>query len=78
MNANTYEYSYEHRIYEHLPIHTNPSQVLVALLEEPAACGKTFEMFTLAGYPAPRALGPVLEKLAPDSQPLSEAAVEAT
>ena len=67
---------------------TNPSDlasVLVAALEEPAARGKTFEMFTLAGYAERRdGLGPVLEGLAPDMDdsknaiPLDEAAVAAT
>ena len=45
---------------------TNPfdlADVIAGLLDEPAAAGKTFEMFTLAGYPAPRSLGPSLERL---------------
>jgi len=61
---------------------TNPldlASVLVSVLNEPAARGKTFEMFTLAGYPAPRELAPVLEGLVPDAaMPLDEAAVDAT
>ena len=68
---------------------TNPldlADVLVSALEEPEADGKTFEMFTLAGYPA-GGLGGVLGDLAPDGEAsfrqgepmrlLDEAAVEA-
>lgn len=53
--------------------------VLVDILDEPDARGKTFELFTLAGYPAATALGPNLRRLAPDAAgPLAEAAVDAT
>mmetsp|Transcript_58987 Transcript_58987/g.128074 ORF Transcript_58987/g.128074 Transcript_58987/m.128074 type:complete len:347 (-) Transcript_58987:222-1262(-) len=61
---------------------TNPmdlADVLVSVLTEPAASGKTFEMFTLTGYPAPRSCSTALERLKPDSSmPLQEAEVEAT
>jgi len=51
--------------------------VLCGVLDEPSAAGKTFEMFTLTGYPAgPLAGG--LEALAPDTSPPCEASVEAT
>lgn len=59
---------------------TNPddlAEVLVSCLEEPHAAGKTFEMFTMTGYPA-GALGTALEALASDKAPPSEAAVEAS
>merc|ERR1719231_444272 len=49
---------------------TNPSDLaahLVAVLDEAAATGKTYEFFTLAGYPAPRELAPVLSPLALDA-----------
>jgi uncharacterized protein YbjT (DUF2867 family) len=59
---------------------TSPSDladVLVGVLEEPAASGKTLEMFTLSGYPSGR-LTTALEALAPDAAGTpSEAAVEA-
>lgn len=43
------------------------ASTLCSVLQEPAAAGKTFEMFTLAGYPPPRAgLGAAFEKLVPD------------
>lgn len=55
------------------------ARVLAQVLDEPSATGKTFEMFTIAGYPAPRSLSPALERLTPDAQmPLDEHAVEAT
>ena len=61
---------------------TNPldlADVLVRALDEPAAAGKTFEMLTLAGYPAARSLTTALEGLSTDAEgPLAEAAVEAT
>ena len=61
---------------------TNPldlADVLVGVLDEPSATGKTFEMFTLAGYPAGRSLAGTLERLQPDAAgALDEAAVEAT
>ena len=60
---------------------TNPDDlaaVLVGALTEPAAHKKTFEFFTLAGYPAPRSLAGPLEKLAADGGPVDEAAVAAT
>ena len=55
------------------------ADVLVAVCTEPAACGKTFEMFTLAGYPAPRSMDGLLRRLASDMDgPPTEAAVSAT
>jgi len=46
------------------------ASTLCSVLQEPAAAGKTFEMFTLAGYPPSRAgLGPALTRLAPDKSP---------
>ena len=55
------------------------ADVLVSALDTPAATGKTFEMFTLAGYPPPRSLDSALSKLALDSAgSLSEEAVTAT
>lgn len=61
---------------------TNPedlADVLVRVLDEAAAEGKTFEMFTLAGYPAARSFTPALEMLHSDrAPPLDEAVVEAT
>ena len=61
---------------------TNPDDLaalLVNVLHEPKASGKTFEAFTLAGYPPARELTPVLERLRPDADgPLPEAAVDAT
>ena len=60
---------------------TNPTDLaalLIALLDEPAATGKTFEFFTLAGYPAPRSPAAALERLVPDAAgPIDEAAVDA-
>ena len=53
------------------------ARVLVGLLDEPAASGKTMEMFTLQGYPAGE-LATSLEGLAPDTAPPTEAAVEAS
>lgn len=59
----------------------NPSDVadvVVGVLAEPSAAGKTFEMTTLAGYPA-GSLAPSLERLALDSAARpSEAEVAAT
>jgi len=61
---------------------TNPTDLaahLVALLEEPTAAGRTYEYFTLAGYPPPRELSPLLERLTPDAAgALDESAVDAT
>ena len=56
------------------------ARVLVDVLSEPASSGKTFEMFTLAGYPAPRdGLTAALEALALDADgALDEAHVEAS
>jgi len=54
------------------------AEVLVGVLGEPNATGKTFEMFTLAGYPASRSLDPALSELRRDTDgPLTEDAVEA-
>eukprot|EP00316_Scyphosphaera_apsteinii_P024325 CAMPEP_0119301032 /NCGR_PEP_ID=MMETSP1333-20130426/2894_1 /TAXON_ID=418940 /ORGANISM="Scyphosphaera apsteinii, Strain RCC1455" /LENGTH=321 /DNA_ID=CAMNT_0007303005 /DNA_START=60 /DNA_END=1025 /DNA_ORIENTATION=+ len=59
---------------------TNPddlAELLVSLLDEPESKGKTFEVFTLAGYPAPRTLSSALERLKPDSEmPLPEAVTD--
>lgn len=61
---------------------TNPTDLahhLVTVLSEPLAQGKTHEYFTLAGYPAPRDLGPALAQLSPDAAgAIDEAAVSAT
>lgn len=61
---------------------TNPydlADVLVGAMSEPSATGKTFEMFTLAGYPAARSLTNALDGLRVDVEgPLDEAAVTAT
>merc|ERR1719440_964867 len=43
------------------------AEILVSVLTEPEANGKTFEMFTLAGYPPAASLGPALGRLALDS-----------
>lgn len=56
--------------------------VLAQLVDEPASCGKTFEMFTLKGYPPPRSLAPALCRLTPDRasedpMPLTEEAIAA-
>ena len=54
--------------------------VLVDTLDEPLASGKTFEMFTLAGYPPPReGIGCALARLTSDAEGgIEEAAVTAT
>jgi uncharacterized protein YbjT (DUF2867 family) len=61
---------------------TNPTdlaQTLISMLDQPAATGKTFEFFTLAGYPAPLSLSSALEQLQADADgPLDESAVDAT
>lgn len=44
------------------------ADVLVSVLKEPSATGKTFEMLTLQGYPAPRTLSAVLEPLKRDDE----------
>lgn len=44
------------------------ADVLVSVLKEPHATGKTFEMLTLQGYPAPRTLGNVLDPLKRDDE----------
>lgn len=41
--------------------------VLVDLLNQPSATGKTFECVTLAGYPPPKSLSPVLDRLELDN-----------
>eukprot|EP00747_Dinoflagellata_sp_TGD_P081288 gnl/TRDRNA2_/TRDRNA2_161234_c0_seq2.p1 gnl/TRDRNA2_/TRDRNA2_161234_c0~~gnl/TRDRNA2_/TRDRNA2_161234_c0_seq2.p1 ORF type:complete len:411 (+),score=72.79 gnl/TRDRNA2_/TRDRNA2_161234_c0_seq2:51-1283(+) len=62
---------------------TNPEDlvgVLVGVLEEPSATGKTFEMFTLQGYPVPRhfSWGSALKPLKRDDEgPLRLAEVRA-
>mmetsp|Transcript_22716 Transcript_22716/g.69147 ORF Transcript_22716/g.69147 Transcript_22716/m.69147 type:complete len:339 (+) Transcript_22716:103-1119(+) len=54
------------------------AETLVGVLGEAAAAGKTFELFTLAGYPPPSSLSPALERLSADAAgPLPEAAVDA-
>mmetsp|Transcript_25211 Transcript_25211/g.74942 ORF Transcript_25211/g.74942 Transcript_25211/m.74942 type:complete len:339 (+) Transcript_25211:102-1118(+) len=54
------------------------AETLVGVLGEAAAAGKTFELFTLAGYPPPNSLSPALERLSADAAgPLPEAAVDA-
>lgn len=54
------------------------ADVLVSVLSEPSANGKTFEMFTLAGYPAPKSLQPLLETLRrDDAGPLDDTTVQA-
>lgn len=59
---------------------TNPQDlvdVLVGALGEEGASGKTFEMFTVTGYPAPRELAPALARLQADAAgPLDEASVD--
>ena len=42
--------------------------LLVDMLATPEATGKTFEAITLAGYPPPNSMGPILEKLALDRE----------
>jgi hypothetical protein len=55
------------------------ANVLVGLLDQPDAVGKTFEMLTLTGYPPARSLAPALRRLMSDKDgPLSPAAVEAS
>jgi uncharacterized protein YbjT (DUF2867 family) len=60
---------------------TNPqdlADLLVSVLDQPSATGKTFEMLTLQGYPPPRTLSEILEPLKRDDEgPLDPAAVEA-
>lgn len=54
------------------------AETLVGVLGEAAAAGKTFELFTLAGYPPPNSLSQTLERLSADAAgPLPEAAVDA-
>lgn len=54
------------------------AETLVGVLGEAAAAGKTFELFTLAGYPPPNSLSTALERLSADAAgPLPEAAVDA-
>jgi len=43
------------------------ASVLVDLLNQPSATGKTFECVTLAGYPPPTSLSPVLDRLELDT-----------
>jgi len=43
------------------------ANVLVDLLNQPSATGKTFECVTLAGYPPPTSLSPVLDRLELDN-----------
>jgi uncharacterized protein YbjT (DUF2867 family) len=54
------------------------AKLLVDVLSLPEACDKTFEVIGLAGYPAPRDIGPALRKLKTDAEgPLPESEVEA-
>jgi len=54
------------------------AETLVGVLGEAAAAGKTFELFTLAGYPPPNSLSQTLERLSADAAgQLPEAAVDA-
>lgn len=54
------------------------AKILVDVLTLPEACDKTFEVIGLAGYPAPREIGPALGKLKADSEgPLPEVEVDA-
>ena len=46
------------------------ARVLVQALYTPEATGKTFEMITLAGYPAAPSIGPALSKLVRDEEGL--------
>jgi len=58
------------------------ADVLCSVLHEPEAAGKTFEMFTLTGYPAAaEGVGPALARLKPDAShagpELDESSVDA-
>lgn len=54
------------------------ASVMVNVLSIPEAVDKTFEVMAVAGYPPPRSLRPVLRRLAPDGERLSDENVEAT
>ncbi|VEU44728.1 unnamed protein product [Pseudo-nitzschia multistriata] len=54
------------------------SRILCDVLSLPEALHKTFEVLGLGGYPPPSSIGPALERLRTDSEPPSEAEVEAT
>ena len=54
------------------------ARVLVDVLTIPEAVDKTFEVMSVAQYPAPRSLRPALARLVPDGQVLDEARIEAT
>lgn len=58
------------------------AKVLVDVLSIPEAVGKTFEVSSVADYPTPRSLRPVISRLHSDSDdgaaPLTEERVEAT
>jgi uncharacterized protein YbjT (DUF2867 family) len=55
------------------------AKLLVDILDEPTATSKTFEMFTLKGYPAPRSIASLLEPLKRDDEgPLDPAQQIAT
>lgn len=54
------------------------ARILVDVAHAPEACGKTFEIFTLAGYLPPTSITPLLEKMKSDSEDLSEDVVENT
>ena len=56
---------------------TDLADVLVGVLEEPSASGKTFEMFTLTGYPS-GGLTAALDGLATDTVAHDEASIEAS
>lgn len=54
------------------------AKVVVDVLTLPEACDKTFEVIGLAGYPAPREIGPALARLKTDEAgPLAESELEA-
>lgn len=55
------------------------AKVLVDCINQPHAQGKTFEMFTLTGYPAARSLETALQRLRDDTdEVIDEAEVTAT
>lgn len=54
------------------------ARILVDVASSPAACGKTFELFSLSGYAPPTSIVPLLHKLGNDSEGLSEEVIENT
>lgn len=54
------------------------ARILVDVASSPAACGKTFELFSLSGYAPPTSIVPLLHKLGSDSEGLSEEVIENT